>query len=85
MGKVYEVRGAGRRGRDGIFALAHIIKSGDFFRQSDKGIPTRALLVHQTSIQTPGHRRKKVLVMSHEPRLERQPTARAWISSINQK
>jgi hypothetical protein len=45
MGKVYDVRGAGRRGRGGIFALAHI-KSGDVCHQNDKVISARALLVH---------------------------------------
>jgi hypothetical protein len=45
MGKVYEVRGAGGRGRGGVFALAHI-KSADVCHPNDKVISARALLVH---------------------------------------
>jgi hypothetical protein len=45
MGKVYEVRGAGGRGRGGIF-----IKSGDVCHPNDKVISARALLVHRTFI-----------------------------------
>jgi hypothetical protein len=47
-----------------------------------KVISTRSLLVHSTFTQLPSHGR---LVISHEPRLERQPTTRAWNRSINSK
>lgn len=48
LGKVYEVRGAGGRGRGGIF-----IKSGDVCHSNDKVIWGGALLVHRTFTQLP--------------------------------